>query len=141
MPPDSSQKRYLRGLAHSLKPVIMVGNKGVSDALFAEFSIALDNHELIKVKLAGDDRKNGGADRQACRGRLPSSSRRSARSLFLSAQRDKPKLITEMTAVCRHHSNCAECKSIRDRPHEHAADRTPQRAPAVRAQGRRSSVT
>jgi len=56
MPLNSSQKRYLRGLAHSLKPVIMVGNKGVSDALIAEFSIALDDHELIKVKLAGDDR-------------------------------------------------------------------------------------
>ncbi|HET7064817.1 MAG TPA: ribosome assembly RNA-binding protein YhbY [Rudaea sp.] len=53
---SSSQKRYLRGLAHSLKPVIMVGNKGVSDALIAEFSVALDDHELIKVKLAGDDR-------------------------------------------------------------------------------------
>ena len=57
MPLTSSQKRYLRGLAHSLKPVIMVGNKGVSDALLAEFSIALDDHELIKVKLAGDDRE------------------------------------------------------------------------------------
>jgi RNA-binding protein len=56
MPLKSSQKRYLRGLAHTLKPVIMVGNKGVSDALLAEFSIALDDHELIKVKLAGDDR-------------------------------------------------------------------------------------
>jgi RNA-binding protein len=53
---SSSQKRYLRGLAHNLKPVIMVGNKGVSDALLAEFSVALDDHELIKVKLAGDDR-------------------------------------------------------------------------------------
>jgi RNA-binding protein len=56
MPRKSTQKRYLRGLAHALKPVIMVGNKGVSDALLAEFSIALDDHELIKVKLAGDDR-------------------------------------------------------------------------------------
>jgi RNA-binding protein len=58
---SSSQKRYLRGLAHSLKPVIMVGNKGVSDALIAEFSIALDDHELIKVKLAGDDREERAA--------------------------------------------------------------------------------
>ena len=53
----STQKRYLRGLAHALKPVIMVGNKGVSEALLAEFSTALDDHELIKVKLAGDDRE------------------------------------------------------------------------------------
>lgn len=51
-----TQKRYLRGLAHALKPVIMVGNRGVTDALVAEFSIALDHHELIKVRLAGDDR-------------------------------------------------------------------------------------
>jgi RNA-binding protein len=61
MPLTSSQKRYLRGLAHTLKPVIMVGNKGVSDALIAELSIALDDHELIKVKLAGDDREERAA--------------------------------------------------------------------------------
>ncbi|MBS0570540.1 MAG: YhbY family RNA-binding protein [Proteobacteria bacterium] len=51
----SSQKRYLRGLAHSLKPVILIGNKGVTPALLKEFSLALDQHELVKVKL-GDDR-------------------------------------------------------------------------------------
>ena len=56
MPLKASHKRYLRGLAHELKPVIMVGNKGVSAAVIAEFSIALDQHELVKVRLAGDDR-------------------------------------------------------------------------------------
>jgi RNA-binding protein len=61
MPLTSTQKRYLRGLAHTLKPVIMVGNKGISDALLAEFSIALDDHELVKVKLAGDDREERAA--------------------------------------------------------------------------------
>jgi len=50
------QKRYLRGLAHALKPVIMVGNKGLTPALVTEFSAALEHHELIKVRLAGDDR-------------------------------------------------------------------------------------
>jgi RNA-binding protein len=52
-----SQKRYLRGLAHALKPVVLVGNKGVTDAVVAEFSLALEHHELVKVKLAGDDRQ------------------------------------------------------------------------------------
>ena len=51
-----TQKRYLRSLAHALKPVILVGNKGITDALLAEFSLALEHHELIKVRLAGDDR-------------------------------------------------------------------------------------
>jgi RNA-binding protein len=55
MPLSPSQKRYLRGLAHNLKPVILTGNKGVTPALLKEFSAALDQHELVKVKL-GDDR-------------------------------------------------------------------------------------
>jgi RNA-binding protein len=54
MPLSPSQKRYLRGLAHSLKPVILTGNKGVTPALLQEFSAALDQHELVKVKLSDD---------------------------------------------------------------------------------------
>ena len=53
----NSQIRYLRGLAHSLKPVIMTGNKGLTDAVVKEFGVALDHHELIKVKLGSDDRE------------------------------------------------------------------------------------
>ncbi|HEY2396954.1 MAG TPA: YhbY family RNA-binding protein [Rudaea sp.] len=52
----SSQKRYLRGLAHAIKPVIQIGNKGITNAVRAEFSLALDHHELLKVKLTGEDR-------------------------------------------------------------------------------------
>jgi len=52
----SSQIRYLRGIAHSLKPVIMTGNKGLTDAVIKELGIALDHHELIKVKLGSEDR-------------------------------------------------------------------------------------
>jgi RNA-binding protein len=52
----ASQKRYLRGLAHALKPVIMTGNKGVTPTLLKEFSGALEHHELVKVKLASEDR-------------------------------------------------------------------------------------
>ena len=51
-----NQIRYLRGLAHALKPVIMTGNKGVTEALLKEFDSALLHHELIKVKLGSDDR-------------------------------------------------------------------------------------
>ena len=42
---SNSQKRYLRGLAHELKPVILTGNKGLTPALIQEFSGALDHHE------------------------------------------------------------------------------------------------
>lgn len=50
------QRRHLRGLAHALKPVIQVGNAGVTDAVVAETSRALHDHELIKVRLPGGDR-------------------------------------------------------------------------------------
>lgn len=44
------QKKYLRGLAHGLKPVVQVGQKGLTPTLVASVEEALDTHELIKVK-------------------------------------------------------------------------------------------
>ena len=44
------QKKYLRGLAHPLQPVVMVGQKGFSEALVNSTEEALAAHELIKVK-------------------------------------------------------------------------------------------
>jgi RNA-binding protein len=45
------QKRYLRGLGHSLKPVITVGKGEISDTLLKETAEALAVHELVKVKI------------------------------------------------------------------------------------------
>ncbi|MGH8235061.1 MAG: ribosome assembly RNA-binding protein YhbY [Rhodanobacteraceae bacterium] len=56
MPLTASQTRYLRGLAHPLKPVLMLGGKGVTPGVLNELDQALDGHELIKVRLTGDDR-------------------------------------------------------------------------------------
>lgn len=56
MPLTPSQRRYLRGLAHPLKPVLLLGGKGVTPSVLAELNHALDDHELIKVKLSGADR-------------------------------------------------------------------------------------
>ena len=51
-----SQLKYLRGLGHGLKPVLTVADKGLSDAVLAEYEIALAHHELIKVRLRVGDR-------------------------------------------------------------------------------------
>ena len=53
---NDRQKRHLRGLAHALKPVVMIGNKGLTDTVLAEIDTALAHHELIKVKLSGADK-------------------------------------------------------------------------------------
>jgi RNA-binding protein len=50
------QVRHLRGLAHALKPVIRLGNAGLTEAVVAETERALHDHELIKVKAPGGDR-------------------------------------------------------------------------------------
>lgn len=48
---SGKQKRFLRGLGHDLKPVIMVGKGEISEALVNETAEALASHELIKVKI------------------------------------------------------------------------------------------
>jgi RNA-binding protein len=50
----SQQTRRLRQLAHHLKPVVMIGDKGVSDNVLAEIDRALETHELIKVRISAD---------------------------------------------------------------------------------------
>lgn len=57
MPLNAFQKRYLRGLAHSLDAVILLGQKGVTPNLINELSLALDHHELVKTKLSGGDKE------------------------------------------------------------------------------------
>ena len=54
---SESQKKFLRGLGHQLKPLIMVGDAGLSDSLVAEFESTLDHHELIKVRVRTGDRE------------------------------------------------------------------------------------
>jgi RNA-binding protein len=46
----SIQAKFLRGLAHALKPVVFVGQKGVTNALITSADEAFQRHELIKVK-------------------------------------------------------------------------------------------
>lgn len=54
MPLKAAQKKNLRGLAHHLKPLVTVADKGLSESVVAEIERALNDHELIKVKLRAD---------------------------------------------------------------------------------------
>ena len=51
------QKKHLRGLAHSRKPLVYVGKDGMSDGVARELDIALGAHELVKVGARVDDRE------------------------------------------------------------------------------------
>ena len=51
-----AERRALRARAHPLHPVVMVGSAGVTDAVLKEIDLALKSHELIKIRMLGDDR-------------------------------------------------------------------------------------
>lgn len=51
------QRRHLKSLAHHLNPVVMIGNNGLTDAVIREVAVSLDAHELIKIRVLGDDRE------------------------------------------------------------------------------------
>jgi RNA-binding protein len=50
------QRKYLRGLGHALKPVVLLGQGGLSSSVVAEAKRALHDHELIKVRFRGAER-------------------------------------------------------------------------------------
>ncbi|MFT5542772.1 MAG: RNA-binding protein [Glaciecola sp.] len=54
---SNKQKQYLKGLAHPLKPVVQLGNNGLTEGVLAEIENALSFHELIKVKVPSDDKE------------------------------------------------------------------------------------
>ncbi len=49
-PLTGSQRKQLRKLAHSLKPVAQIGKAGLSDTLVSNLDDAIDHHELVKVR-------------------------------------------------------------------------------------------
>ena len=49
--------RQLRAIGHNLKPVVIIGSGGLSEGVLAELNRALNDHELIKVKIGSDDRE------------------------------------------------------------------------------------
>lgn len=51
------QKRHLKALAHPRKPIVIVGDRGITPAVMHEIAQALDHHELIKIRVNVGDRE------------------------------------------------------------------------------------
>jgi len=54
---STQERKRLRRIGHELNPIVMLGNQGLSDGVIEELHRALADHELIKVKVAGEDRE------------------------------------------------------------------------------------
>ncbi len=52
-----SQRLELKGRAHALKPVVIIGNAGLTPAVLAEIDRSLKSHDLLKVRVMSDDRE------------------------------------------------------------------------------------
>ena len=57
MPLSKKQIKFLRAKCHDLHPGIMLGQKGLTDEVLNELDIALEHHELVKIKLSVEDRE------------------------------------------------------------------------------------
>lgn len=55
IPITDHQRRWLKKQAHHLKPIVQLGAAGLSDPVLAEIDLALNHHELVKVKVPGGD--------------------------------------------------------------------------------------
>lgn len=61
------QRSYLKGLAHSLKPITQLGKEGISDSFLDQINILLDRHELIKINVLDNSTESAEhAARQIC---------------------------------------------------------------------------
>ena len=50
------QKNYLRGIAHTMNPIVTIGGKGLTEAVMNEVELALNHHELVKIKLPSNSK-------------------------------------------------------------------------------------
>jgi len=55
---SASEKKQYRAIAHNLNPVIIIGDKGLTEGLMIELERALHDHELLKIKIAIGDRED-----------------------------------------------------------------------------------
>jgi RNA-binding protein len=53
---SNTEKKTLKATAHSLKPAVMIGQQGLTEAVLAEIDTALDAHGLIKIRTRGADK-------------------------------------------------------------------------------------
>lgn len=53
---NNKQKQQLKSLAHPLKPIVLLGNNGLTEGVLAEIEQALIHHELIKVRVTTAER-------------------------------------------------------------------------------------
>lgn len=99
MPLSITEKKRFRQIGHQLNPVVMLGGQGLTEGVMAEIDRALEDHELIKVRIGGEDRE----DRRAVIDAITAQTRSEAVQiigklvlLYRAAKQPHPKLSNVM---------------------------------------------
>ena len=92
---SESQKKHLRRLGHELKPVVLVGERGLSASLLEELDSRLAHHELIKVRVRAGDRGERDAiiGEMCSRGRAELVQRVGNMALVYRRNDDEPRIL------------------------------------------------
>lgn len=92
---SEKQKRHLRGLGHALKPIILIGSAGATDAVVAETARALNDHELVKARVSGMERdaRDAALDSLATRTKSEIVGRIGHTAVLYRRHPEKPKIL------------------------------------------------
>jgi RNA-binding protein len=92
---SEKQKKHLRRLAHSLSPIVMLGNAGLTDGVVNELDRALSDHELVKVsaRVGARDARDAALDGLAARTRAAVVQRIGHVGVFYRPRPELPKIL------------------------------------------------
>src|ERR1700682_3824964 len=97
-----SRRSELRAQGHTLSPVVIIGDKGLTDEVIAEIDRALKAHELIKVRAATDDRDARGTWMETICARLDAHAvQQIGKVLVIYRENPKEKKLAETTRTSR----------------------------------------
>jgi len=99
---STAEKKRLRQIGHHLNPLVQLGGNGLTDAVLAEIDARLEDHELIKVRVGGEDREERQATIEAiAEGTGAEIAQRIGKLVLLyrAARRPDPKLSNLLRAL------------------------------------------
>ena len=89
---NGKQRRFLRALGHALKPVLQIGQEGLSDAVVKAADEQLEAHELVKVKIAEPNDRHECAEQLAEKSGAELAQVLGRTALLYRARKEKPSI-------------------------------------------------
>lgn len=111
------QKRYLRGLAHHHQAIVQVGHQGVTEGVLKQLSDALEDHELVKVRLAQAVEDRAGAAEELAAGTGSACVQTLGRTaVFYRARKEKPEIVLPGTSAAKAAAKAPDAKAKKKTP-------------------------